>query len=113
MRGRPFLKWALVIVEKIVTVDLHRRLDFGILKKSLMWMAENRDKLCGYYDGVANPQIAPQRNRLCISQGKQITQINERIDMIDRLKEMAEKFLSEANIQYLAPADAADAGLSA
>ena len=31
--------------EKIVTVDLHRRLDFGILKKSLVWMAANRDAL--------------------------------------------------------------------
>ena len=97
--------------EKVVTVDLHRRLDFGILKKSLVWMAENRDDVCGYYDGVANPQIAPQRNRLRISQGKQITQIIERMDLIDRLKEMPEKFLSEANIQYLAPADAADTDL--
>ena len=34
------------------------------------------------------------------------------MDLIDRLKEMPEKFLSEANIQYLAPADAADTGLS-
>ena len=82
--------------EKVITVDLHRSLDFGILKKSLVWMSENRDEICGYYDGVTNPQIA---------------QIIERMDLIDRLKEMPEKFLSEANIQYLAPADAADTGL--
>jgi hypothetical protein len=97
--------------EKVVTVDLHRRLDFGILKKSLVWMAKNRDEICGYYDGVANPQIAPQRNRLRISQGKQITQINERMDLIDSLKLNPKKFLSEANIVYLAPADAANIDL--
>ena len=33
------------------------------------------------------------------------------MDLIDSLKEVPEKFLSEANIQYLAPADAADTGL--
>jgi hypothetical protein len=49
--------------EEVVTVDLNRRLDLGILEKSLVWMAENRDELCGYYDGVAekavfNPQIS-------------------------------------------------------
>ncbi|MEA3421495.1 MAG: methyltransferase domain-containing protein [Acidobacteriota bacterium] len=97
--------------EQVVTVDLNRRLDLGILEKSLVLMAENRDAICGYYDVVANPQISPQRNRLSISQGKQIAQIVERMDLIDRLKEMPEKFLSEANIQYLAPADAADIGL--
>jgi SAM-dependent methyltransferase len=85
--------------EKVVTVDLHRRLDFGILKKSLVWMAENRDEICGYYEGVANPQIA------------QITQIDKRMDLIDSLKGVPEKFLSEANIQYLAPADAANTDL--
>ena len=81
---------------EVITVDLHRRLDLGILKKSLVWMSENRDEICRYYDGVANPQI---------------TQIIERMDLINRLKEMPEKFLSEANIQYLAPADAANIDL--
>jgi hypothetical protein len=80
--------------EKVVTVDLHKRLDFGILKKSLVWIVENRDEVCGYYDGVTERTI-----------------FNERMDLIDSLKEMPEKFLSEANIQYLAPADAADTGL--
>jgi SAM-dependent methyltransferase len=80
--------------EEIVTVDLHKRLDLGILKKSLGWMAENRDEVCGYYDGIAKRAV-----------------FNERMDLIDSLKEMPEKFLSEANIQYLAPADAADIDL--
>jgi len=76
--------------EKVVTVDLHRRLDLGILKKSLVWMAENRDEVFEYYDGVVEREV-----------------FDERMGLIYRLKEMPEKFLSEANIQYLAPADAA------
>jgi SAM-dependent methyltransferase len=80
--------------EKIVTVDLHRRLDLGILKKSLVWMAENRDELFGYMNEVAERAV-----------------FDKRIDLIDSLKGMPEKFLSEANIQYLAPADAANTDL--
>ncbi|MCK4818489.1 class I SAM-dependent methyltransferase, partial [bacterium] len=80
--------------EKVVTVDLHRRLDFGILKKSLEWMAENRDELVGYYDKVTERAV-----------------FDKRMDLIDGLKDKPEKFLSKANIQYLAPADAANTGL--
>jgi len=85
--------------EKVVTVDLYRRLDFGILEKSLVWMAGKRDKIYGYYDGVANPQIT------------QITQIIERMNLIERLKHKPEKLLFEANIVYLAPTDAANTNL--
>ena len=104
-------------------------------------MAENRDEIGGYYDGVANPQI-PQitqinnhlkdegitcRNPLnaksvgfnypaARGNGKDKAAMShktfiERMDLIDRLKAKPEKFLSEANIHYLAPADAADIGL--
>ena len=41
----------------------------------------------------------------------QIKQIIERMDLIDRLKHNPEKLLSEANIIYLARADAANTGL--
>ncbi len=78
---------------QVVTVDLPRRLDIGILEKSLVWLAENRDEVFGYYDGVAKRTV-----------------FDERMDLTDSLKKMPEKFLSEANIQYLAPADAADIG---
>ena len=81
--------------EKVVTVDLHKRLDLEILEKSLEWMAENRDVLAGYYDGVAERAV-----------------FVERMDMIDRLKHRPKKFLSEANIVYLAPADALNIDLS-
>jgi len=80
--------------EKVVTVDLHRRLDFGILKKSLVWIAENRDEICGYYDGVVEKAV-----------------FDERMNLIERLKQNPKKLLSEANILYMAPADAAKTGL--
>jgi SAM-dependent methyltransferase len=80
--------------KEIVTIDLNRRLDFGILKKSLLWMSENRNDIWRYYDGVAEKAV-----------------FDERMDLIGRLKGSPEKLLSEANIQYLAPADAADTGL--
>ena len=80
--------------KKVITVDLHKRLDFGILEKSLVWMSENRNDIWEYYEGVAERAV-----------------FDERMDLIDRLKEMPEKFLPEANLQYLAPADAANIGL--
>jgi len=81
--------------DKVVTVDLNRRLDVGILKQSLVWMVENRDDLFSYYDGLVEKVV-----------------FNERMVLIDRLKEMPEAFLSEANIIYIAPGDAGNTDLS-
>ena len=80
--------------KEIITIDLNRRLDFEILKKSLVWIYENRNDMWGYYDGIADKAL-----------------FDERMDLIGRLKGAPNKFLSEANIQYFAPADAADTGL--
>ncbi len=80
--------------EKIVTVDLHRRLDFDILKKSLAWMAENRTEIFGYYESVVERSI-----------------FNERMDLIEKLAQKPKEFMLEANIEYLAPADASNIGL--
>jgi hypothetical protein len=67
--------------EQIVTVDLHRRLEPVILEKSLVWMAENKNTIIEYYDGVAE-KLA----------------FYKRMNLNERLKRMPEKFLSEANI---------------
>lgn len=80
--------------EKVGTIDLHRRLDFGILEKSLAWMAENRGEICGYYDGIAESAV-----------------FNKRMNLIGGLRRSPENLLSKANIVYLAPADASDMGL--
>jgi len=110
--------------EKVVTVDLHRRLDLGILKKSLTWMAENRDEIYGYYDRITEMEAINPHNSKSVGfnstadrgDEKSKAAINhkifmKRMDLIDSLKKRPEKFLSEANIQYLAPSDAADTGL--
>lgn len=57
-------------------------------------MVESRDEICGYYDGVVEKAV-----------------FNERINLIERLKHNPGKLLSEANIIYLAPADAANIDL--
>lgn len=80
--------------EQVVTVDLHRRLDIGILEKTLVWMAENRDEICGYYDGVIEKAV-----------------FYDRMNLIEQLKHNPKKLLSEANIVYLSPADAANIDL--
>ena len=81
--------------EKVVTVDLHKRLDLGILEKSLVRMAENRDEICGYYYGVVEKAV-----------------FDERMNLIERMKHNPKKLLSEANIVCLAPADAANMELA-
>jgi len=78
----------------IITVDLHKRMEIGILRKSLEWMAENREKLWTYYDGVAEKAV-----------------FDKRMNLIERLKHNPKSLLSEANIVYLAPVDAANTGL--
>lgn len=80
--------------KKVITVDIHRRLDFGILKKSLVWMAKNRDTLASHYAGVTEK-----------------AHFDERFYLIDRLADKPEKFLAETNIQYLAPVDATNTEL--
>ena len=64
------------------------------LKSHFYGWSKIRDDIRGYYDAVTERAV-----------------FDERMDVIDSLKEVPEKFLSEANIQYLAPADAANIGL--
>lgn len=60
-----------------------------------MWMAENRDEICGYYDAVAEKKV-----------------FIELMNLIEKLRYRPKKLLSEANIVYLAPADASNTDLS-
>lgn len=80
--------------KSVITVDLHRRLDFGIMKKALFWMSKHRKNLESIYHEITNTAI-----------------LRERFDLLERLKDMPQIFLKEANIQYLAPSDAEDTGL--
>ena len=82
--------------ESVITIDLHRRLDLNILRGSLVWMAEHRRLLESTYSEVVAQSV-----------------LGERLDLLARLQSDPRKFLKEANIQYLAPADASDTSLPA
>jgi SAM-dependent methyltransferase len=79
---------------QVITVDLNLRLDVDIFKKSLAWFVENRDSVLSMYADLANESI-----------------FNERMNVIDKLKDDPIKLLSEANIKYLAPTDASNTKL--
>lgn len=80
--------------KSVITVDIHRKLDFGLMKKTLFWIAEHRKKLKSIYHEITNPDI-----------------LRGRFDLLERLQDSPQKFIEEANIQYLAPFDAADTSM--
>jgi SAM-dependent methyltransferase len=79
---------------RIITVDLNRRLDFNNLKKSLAWMVENRNQLEPIYHEFTDSNS-----------------LNQRLNLLQKLQSQPQKFMEEANIQYLAPSDAAATNL--
>jgi len=80
--------------ESVITVDLNRRLDLGLTQQALAWMVKNRRTLESMYSKVADSML-----------------FSERFALIERLWSNPQTFLKEANIQYIAPADAADTDL--
>ncbi len=81
--------------ESIITIDLNRRLDIDITRTSLKWMLENRNMLAEMYAEIVKPSLW-----------------NERFHIIEQFWSDPDLFLSKANIQYLAPANAAKTKLS-
>jgi SAM-dependent methyltransferase len=76
--------------ESVTTVDLHRRLDVALFRKSLEWMACNKSCLENIYSGVVAPTL-----------------LSQRFALIEKMYKTPLQFLKEADIRYLAPADAA------
>jgi SAM-dependent methyltransferase len=79
----------------VITVDLHRRLDWRLTREVLCWVVRHREQIETMYRTVVDSQI-----------------MSERLDVVQRLWSEPQAFLRRANIQYWAPADAADTGLS-
>ena len=77
--------------EKIITVDLYKRIDSKILGRSLEWISDNRKHVWNYYSGITKRSI-----------------FENSINLIDKFKHVPNKLLSEANIFYMAPTDAAN-----
>lgn len=78
----------------VVTVDLYRRLDYNIMKNSLSLLVKNRHLI----------------ESLCSNKTNSII-LNERLDLLSKYWSTPRQFIKMANIQYLAPADAANTNL--
>lgn len=76
--------------EKIITVDLHRRIDWQMTRYALEWMAANRSVWERLYLGFCPETI-----------------FRDRVALLERCQRNPREFLKLANIEYLAPADAA------
>ena len=82
--------------QSVITMDLHRRLDFGLLRESVHYFSEHRS------------EIQPLYQRLGANSA-----LNDRFEVMGQLWQSPQDFLEAANILYRAPADAADTKLPA
>lgn len=86
--------WFLCGAGSIVTVDLHRRIEWGLTRQSLEWMAEHRDEVFLALSGVVNEKI-----------------FNERFSVLTKCQHAPKEFLKCAGIEYPAPMDASQTSL--
>lgn len=77
-----------------VTVDLHRRVDWGLTRDCLGWMSAHRSAVEALYSGLVPRSV-----------------LDERLALLSALCDAPESFLSAAGIVYSAPTDAAHTGL--
>ncbi len=80
--------------KRVVTVDLYRRLDYNIMKNGLFYLVKNRHLIESLYSNKINSVI-----------------LNERLDLLSEYWSTPRQFIKMANIQYLAPANAANTNL--
>jgi len=78
---------------RVITVDLHRRIDWDLVRDSLLWIAEHREDVWQLYDNLVSKSI-----------------FNARFDLLTRFAFDPQYFFKEANIDYMAPMNAADTG---
>ncbi len=82
--------------EKTVTVDLNRRLDLDLLGGALDWIALHSNQLEEEYSSVVDSST-----------------FRKRLSLVSEFRNAPDQFLKEANISYLAPADASKVDLPA
>ena len=76
--------------ESVTTVDLHRRIEWGLTRESLAWIAAHRHEVFGIYRGVVDEGL-----------------FDKRFAILTRFQHDPGAFFKEAGIEYLAPMDAA------
>lgn len=78
-----------------VTVDLNRRIDWGLTRATLQWLAEHREQLAALYPAnIVAPEI-----------------LQKQLDRLASTWHNPRDFLESAGIRYLAPQDAAHTSL--
>jgi hypothetical protein len=75
---------------RIITVDLHKRLELELTRKSLEWMVFHRDQVQTMYSPIVTLDL-----------------FQERFEVLERFQQTPQRFFEEAGIEYLAPQDAA------
>lgn len=82
--------------KQIITVDLHRRIHWRLTAESLRWMVDHQAELRQLYAGLVPNEL-----------------FDERFSVLSSWQDDPVRFLKEADIEYLAPMDAAHTGLPA
>jgi Methyltransferase domain len=80
--------------QKVITVDLNRRVDPEIFTDALRWIANNKEKVRELYKDVVSCKL-----------------LEERLNVVTSNTEDPYTFMALANIVYLAPADATQVDL--
>jgi len=81
---------------QIITIDLHRRIDWELTRDSLAWIAGHRSEVRSLYADTVPAQL-----------------FEEQFALLTKWHKKPKKFLEAANIEYLAPADAVHTNLPA
>lgn len=80
--------------QSIVTVDLHRRIDWGLTRQSLEWIANHKNEVFNNYKNVVENDLFEQR-----------------FELLQSCQHNPSVFFKKAGIDYLAPMDAANTNL--
>ena len=78
----------------VITVDINRRIEWGLTQECLVWIASHRDKIARIYQNIVDTEL-----------------FNERFAVLSRYQNNPLAFFKKAGIEYLAPMDAADTHL--
>ena len=78
----------------VITVDLHRRMEWDLTRESLNWIAAHRDEVFRIYQGMVDEAL-----------------FDKRFGILTRFQHDPVGFFRESGIEYLAPMDAAHTDL--